>query len=292
MDLVPEGIRQVSGGLNPVAEMRAFIDKFKPDTILTWEWPGRWEFPAIWAEKGIRWVNVVHWDWFPAERLETLRKADLVAPNRVCQEGLAKIGLTSTLLPVPLDISKFTFVKREKAKRFGMAYGAGGANGRRSLVEVLEALESMESPPNFVVKSQVNCKEFKKVLNAELVVANTFDPQDVYKDFDVAVQPSKFEGVGLSILEAEACGVPVITVDAEPMRTLAPDLLVTATPSDVSNMSGAVLQAWKPDIKSIAWRIGDVFGKDIGDLSSKARSNAEKFSWDSLKKQWEAFLIK
>ena len=40
----------------------------------------------------------------------------------------------------------------------------------------------------------------------------------MYQSSDVAVLPSKWEGIGLTTLESLACGLPVITVDAAPMN--------------------------------------------------------------------------
>lgn len=289
-DLVPEHIRYISGGRDPKGEMITFIEKHKPDVMLTWESPGRWEFPEIWKSKGIRWVNVVHWDWFPEAEIGILKQADLIAPNRTCQEGLDKKKLASTVLAVPLDIAKFPFKQREKAERFGMAYGAGGPFGRRSLKEVLDAMDRMLEAPSFVVKSQKKCDEYRAAKNSRLVVENSYDPAAIYADFDIAVQPSKFEGVGLSILEAQACGVPVITVDAEPMRSLAPNFLVKAESSTVSTLNGNDVVSWKPSVDDLARVMGELRGRSIIGPSKEARQRAEAYSWDNLGAQWKKHL--
>ena len=290
-DLVPEHVKYVSGGRDPKGEMEAFIEKYRPDVMLTWESPGRWEFPEIWRSKGIRWVNVVHWDWFPAAEAGILKQADLIAPNRVCQDGLEKWKLPSTVLMIPIDIAKFPFRQRETADRFGMAYGAGGPHDRRSVKEVLQALEKMLEPVEFIVRAQKKCPEFRAVRGAKLVSHNSYDPAEVYADFDVAVQPSKFEGVGLSILEAQACGLPVITVDAEPMRSLAPNCLVKAEGSSVSTLNGNDVVAWKPSVDDLARAIGELRKRSISGLSREARQRAEAYSWERLAPAWKKYLI-
>lgn len=292
-DLIPEAVRYISGGRDPMGEMEAFIERFHPDVMLTWEWPANWGFPALWRKRGIRWVNVVHWDWFPLQQMEILKQADLVAPNELCQEGLRSLGLSGTILPVPVDLERFTFSERREASRFGMAYGAGGPHGRRSLVETLEAWEGLPDAPELVIRSQNRCPEYRKVQRTRLVVGSLPDPAAVYADFDVAVQPSKFEGVGLSLLEAQACGAPVVTVDAEPMKTLAPDLLVAAIPSEVSTMNGNCVTAWTPSVSDLRRVVSELRGqKDISMLSKKARLNAEQYSWEHLRGRWEGFLLR
>ncbi len=45
----------------------------------------------------------------------------------------------------------------------------------------------------------------------------------MYQEADVAVLPSKWEGLGLTFLEAIGCGLPIITVDAPPMNEFVRD---------------------------------------------------------------------
>lgn len=52
-DGIPENLRYVSGGRDPLGEMRAFVEKYKPDVMLTWE------FPALWKPMWVRWVQVI-----------------------------------------------------------------------------------------------------------------------------------------------------------------------------------------------------------------------------------------
>jgi len=291
-DLVPEAVRFISHGRELRTEMSEFLSKFRPDIVMTWEWPGSWDFPALWRTRGVRWVNVVHWDWFPAERLAELRLATLIAPNETCRHGLKhRYALDSTVLSIPLDIRGYNFRKRGRALKFGLIYGFGGPSDRRSLKEVLDAWVSLKGRPDLVVRSQEFPKEFRQTPGVTLEVVNKWHPSELYQDLDVAVQPSKFEGVGLSLLEAQACGVPVVTVDAEPMRTIAPDLLVGVSATfHVATMKGHQIQASSPSVHSIIEMVSMLEKTDLGRLSEKARARAEIFSWGRLKDGWMSFL--
>ncbi len=274
-------------------QMERFIAEFKPDTILTWEVPGSWSFPALWKRRGIRWLSVVHWDWFASEHQDLWKHAELIAPNEMCRAGLARMGLHSTVLPVPVDTSRFAFRPRKRALRFVSVYGFGGIGNRRGLPELAEAWArcsgSCPSLPPLVLRSQAMptelTPEHRKYFRVE--VNNRTDPADLFAEADIAVQPSRFEGVGLSLLEAQACGVPVITVDAEPMRSVAPDLLVSVGGETSVSIMGKPVASSIADIQSLADRVKSVFGRDIGDLSTRARRRVEEhYSWNSLGAQW------
>jgi len=279
------------GPLDP--QMEDFIARYKPDTILTWEVPGSWSFPALWKRRGIRWVSVAHWDWFAVEHQKLWRHADLIAPNEMCRDGLAKLGLHSTILPVPVDTARFPFRPRSRASRFVSVYGFGGIGDRRGLPELGDAwsrcASAAPSLPALVLRAQKVPSELTDTHRqfVHVRVGNTTDPADLFEDADVAVQPSRFEGVGLTLLEAQACGLPVITVDAEPMRTLAPDLLAAIGQRASVSIMGKPVVSTIADVQALADRIGSLFGRDISELSHAARKRVEElYSWDALRTSW------
>jgi glycosyltransferase involved in cell wall biosynthesis len=46
------------------------------------------------------------------------------------------------------------------------------------------------------------------------------DNSDLYLKGDIAIQPSRWEGIGLNILESMACGLSVILPNAEPSQNM------------------------------------------------------------------------
>jgi glycosyltransferase involved in cell wall biosynthesis len=91
--------------------------------------------------------------------------------------------------------------------------------------------------------------------------------RELYRESDVFVFPSFFEGFGLVILEAMACGLPVIASD----RSAGPDVL--------DNSSGRVVMAGDMEqlVESLLW-----FGanrEQLPAMKSAARRRAESFTW-------------
>lgn len=274
--------------------MRRFLDLADPDVVLTWEVPGAWEFPDLWKAAGIRWANVVHWDWFAPESMNAWKYADLVAPNTLCQEGLRdRYGLRSTLLPVPLDTDRFPFTPRRWADTFVTVYGQGGPYDRRSMGAIAAAWKRMGLPPRLLIRARRPPPELPAVpKRAELDLGERADAAALYDRVEVAVLPSRYEGVGLSLLEAQACGCPVITVDAPPMNEVAPDLLVPVEAThEETIMKGHAVAIHTVSVKGLAEKVMDVSGTDIEALSRAARDRVEtRYSWKALKTSWVRYL--
>ena len=62
-----------------------------------------------------------------------------------------------------------------------------------------------------------------------------------YKDADIVVMPSLYEGFGAMVIEAQATGRPVITTDREPMRSVSGGAAyLLKNPQDVEEMRMAI----------------------------------------------------
>lgn len=291
IDLLPTSAFYVSRKGNTLGEMNSFLEKYKPDTILTWEGPGQPEFPRLWRSKSIRWLNVVHWDWFDPAPMDAWRDCVLVSPTKACKKLLqSQYELNSIYLPVPVDTDRFVFRRREKAERFISVYGHGGAHDRRSLPELFLSWSEMAGPPPLTIHAQVAPPELDRYMPPSMVtvrVANLPEPEDLYGIGDVAIQISRYEGIGLAFLEAMACGLPVITTAAAPMNEIAPELTVSVEETKQIRLAGKDIKSFVPSIASVRELVESLKGKAIGDLSDKVRRRVvEQYSWKTLRAEW------
>ena len=66
-----------------------------------------------------------------------------------------------------------------------------------------------------------------------------------YNAAEMFVYPSMYEGFGLPVLEAMACGRPVIASDAASLPEVVGDAGITVPPDDVDALSDAILTLWR-----------------------------------------------
>ncbi len=102
--------------------------------------------------------------------------------------------------------------------------GMGGINLRKGTDLLVRAFKNVKGPARLIIHSQVDIEKYS--YTAELIeqdsriqfIKGTYPLPGLYHLGDVYAYPSKLEGIGLSIAEALACGLPVITTDAAPMN--------------------------------------------------------------------------
>ena len=90
----------------------------------------------------------------------------------------------------------------------------------------------------------------------------------LYRGAEALVFPSLFEGFGLPLLEAMACGVPVVTSNVTAMPEVAGDAAVLVDPTSVENIS----QAMERIVNDRLLR---------AELREKGLARAAQFSWSS-----------
>lgn len=91
----------------------------------------------------------------------------------------------------------------------------------------------------------------------------------LYSNAEAFVLPSLQEGFGIPILEAAACGVPVVTSNRSSMKELAQDAFVLVDPEQASSIAQGISHALH----------------NTQELSTKSIARAKEFSWDTTAKQ-------
>lgn len=89
---------------------------------------------------------------------------------------------------------------------------------------------------------------------------------DLYRGASVVVLPSRAEGFGLPVIEAMACGVPIVCSDLPVLREIADGIAVFCKPDDADDLARA---------------IGDVLGSpNPGSRRQLGIERARRFTWE------------
>lgn len=108
--------------------------------------------------------------------------------------------------------------------RFFHSAGLGGINFRKGTDILVNAFQKVSGNVKLIIHSQREMEIFGSI--ASLIkkdpritfINETVGPPGLYHLGDVYVYPTRLEGIGLTIPEALACGLPVTTTDSPPMN--------------------------------------------------------------------------
>ena len=96
---------------------------------------------------------------------------------------------------------------------------------------------------------------------------STTDLQLLYSSTDLFVFPSLYEGFGMPVLEAMACGAPVLTSNSTALAEVAGDAAVLADPQDARALGEAMIRALEDEPLRAALKV-------------KGFARAKQFSWE------------
>jgi glycosyltransferase involved in cell wall biosynthesis len=200
--------------------------------------------------------------------------------------------ITVTPLAHDADLTRVTDPRRLAAvrKRYGLpeqfVLFLGALEPRKNLPRLLEAFAALPAGLRGDVQlvvagmsgwlnDSVHARVAALGLEKSVRFAGYVDGHDLaalYSMATVFAYPSLYEGFGLPVLEAMACGTPVLTSDLSSMPEVAGDAAVLVSPDDV----GSIAAGLRGLLESASLR---------DELASRGRAQAARFSWDRCARQ-------
>jgi len=235
---------------------------------------GQWPSSFKTRQTALRARKVITVSEFSAKELMELyglkREHIKVIPN----------GVSEDFTPRPDDPAM-----TELRKRIGLASERyvlfiGGADPRKNHQIFLEAAEIVRKKlgprmlvlvgsPNHPFGNYEETARKRSLLERVLCPGrlSTNDLQLLYSCTDLFVFPSLYEGFGMPVLEAMACGAPVLTSNSTALAEVAGDAAVLADPQDARALGEAMVRALEDE----PLRAG---------LKIKGFARAKQFSWE------------
>lgn len=270
-----------------------YLIDYRPDVVMFIETAFSDDLLWLAESRGVKTVAIsMHETWDQRK----LKGADLVAcPCFSALEKAQANRANAKLMFLPIGLEMFPFRERT-GHVFTQNLGYNEFNDRRQTAKVVRAFQSIRDPDaRLILSCQGQWPPGVKVHDSRITYRQreTATPTENYEDGDIAILPMAYEGYGRTILESMASGMPVLTMDADPMNLFQhdPDFLLTPARRNVRNgrcMHNTVYN--EVSVRDLAVKMQWLLTIDTLRYSRAARATAESMSWESTtvdyKKIW------
>jgi glycosyltransferase involved in cell wall biosynthesis len=249
-------------------------------------------FPSMLPLKSQMYWNLIKFNIKKADKIiavSNTTKNDLVKKLNIIESKISVIyhGISEEFKPLPI-------IKKEKNKHISrfrlnvpdnsfIVIAVSTIHPRKNYINLLKAFailkKKLGKPIHLLIVGKVDDKNYGLKIN-HLISANNLssnvhllgyvhddDLPILYNLADLFVYPSLYEGFGLPILEAQACGCPVITSNVSSMPEVAGDGAILVDPYSVEEMANAISEV-----------ISNEESRDS--LTEKGLKNCNTYSWE------------
>ena len=202
-------------------ELGALLSKVKG--ILFFETYGTWHPSLLKVAKalGLKTVCIPTWEWFRGDD-PMWKLCDLFAcPTKFTVSVVTGCGWQQArYIPWTLDIDRFPArTITGPARLFIHNAGLVDHDDRKGTRDAIRAFMRVKRDDvRLIVRMQKDVPLPRMDGRIEVRVGDIADPADLYRIGDVAIQPSKMEGIGFMVIEPVSAGIPVIAIDYPPMN--------------------------------------------------------------------------
>ncbi|MEH1848380.1 MAG: class I SAM-dependent methyltransferase [Nostoc sp.] len=188
--------------------------------------------------------------------------------------------------------STFSPAKSEEINAFKVKYGitkpyfilVGGGSGYKNSILFFQAFSQLTNSYGFDIvctgSGSLLAPEFRANTSGSIVHLLQLSDEELataYSGAMALVYPSKYEGFGMPIIEAMACGCPVITCPNASIPEVAKEAAIYVDDSNVDELANALCEVQKPGIRN--------------SLITAGLAQSKKFSWSNMAQTVSSALI-
>jgi glycosyltransferase involved in cell wall biosynthesis len=197
------------------------------------------------------WVHARTRRMHGAKYRHVARGCDVVIVNSryTGDDVVATLGVSSERIHVAYPGVEESFSVEGSRDDFGRPYVLTVATlePRKNLATLLDAFRRLDTPDLALAVAGAAGWGDQPSLDVPRVIRLGFTPHDalpsLYRGASVFVYPSLFEGFGMPVLEAMACGVPCVVSSHPSLDEACGDAAVRADPRDPDALADAILRA-------------------------------------------------
>lgn len=299
------GLRGIWANWRRVRRLRALIKKHRPDCVLGMMTTS--SVLSVMASKGLKnrviamehthppkqklpeaWQKMRHWAYQRADAVVTLTGAT----GRWVREHIpgAHVHVIPNAVRWPLPAIEPT-VDSHKAEGCFRLLAVGRYHEVKGFDRLIAAFSMLakyfpdwelvivgEGPQRSALEQQVESLGLQERVR---LVGQVGNMQDWYESSDIYVLSSRYEGLSNSLLEAMACGLPVVAVDCD-----------VGPREIIRNEIDGILVSPADDIEALAAHLSDLMGRPLHRtaLARRAVDVRDRFSVARVMTLWEAVL--
>lgn len=228
-------------------------------------------------------------DRFTGER-PALRPSAVWLPTR----WRADLVEHSAIVPIPAPVAPRPRI-REYARTFVHIIGSHARPDRQGTLAVYDAIREGPRDVHWLLFAQDVRRgvpaQLRGCRNVTMQTGSVVDRWSLYDEADVMVAPRRWGGLSLPVMEACASGVPVITLDSDPMADAFASARVQSRYAGQFDAPGGKVEIHEADRHALVAAIIDFAkgGVDVRQESADALLAAEFYGWPgAVDLYWEA----
>lgn len=247
--------------------LSVFPFAMRKELVLTWH--------EYWGDYWYEYLGKLGFFGKVVERIITKIGRKTIAVSETTKRALENVGVKAEVIPNGVDFKMISETTRS-GEEFDVVF-VGRLIREKNLDLLIDAMRLLPEYRCLIVGDGPERERLVKIAPKNVDFKNFLEYNEVIsliKSSKTFVIPSKREGFGISALEANACGLPVVTVKS-PMNAVV----------EIAKKTGFIAE---PNARDLAEKI-----KIAIEMSSRMKEEcinfAKNFNWDVIAKKLEEF---